>query len=344
MVRLVDMVLDWRMGPSAFCGDIRQFYNSILLSEEHWQFQKVLLKKSLDPESKVLIGIIITLIYGVKPVGNQCEEVIKLLVDAIKESFPEVAKLLLDKRYVEDFGQSTEGEKETESLIKKTSFVLEKIKMKVKGWAVSGADPPVEMSDDNSSVGFAGMTWFPKGDFFKLNIQSLHFSKKKRGRFPSNMVKFEDTTGISVEEFTPEKITRTNCTSVTARIYDIQGLLAPLTLKLKSDLRTLISYEPSWTASIPDHQRAIWINNFKMIEEVRDILYVRCVIPADAVSCKPRILLLCDAANSGIILGAYSSYEQLGGQWSCDLLFGKGLLAPENWTIPQKELHGLSAL
>ena len=344
MVRLVDMVLDWRMGPSAFCGDIRQFYNSILLSEEHWQFQKVLLKKSLDPESKVLIGIIITLIYGVKPVGNQCEEVIKLLVDAIKESFPEVAKLLLDKRYVDDFGQSTEGEKETESLIKKTSFVLEKIKMKVKGWAVSGADPPVEMSDDNSSVGFAGMTWFPKGDFFKLNIQSLHFSKKKRGRFPSNMVKFEDTTGISVEEFTPEKITRTNCTSVTARIYDIQGLLAPLTLKLKSDLRTLISYEPSWTASIPDHQRAIWINNFKMIEEVRDILYVRCVIPADAVSCKPRILLLCDAANSGIILGAYSSYERLGGQWSCDLLFGKGLLAPENWTIPQKELHGLSAL
>ena len=26
------------------------------------------------------------------------------------------------------------------------------------------------------------------------------------------------------------------------------------------------------------------------------------------------------------------------------MLFGKGLLAPENWTIPQKELHGLSAL
>ena len=32
MVRLVDMVMDWRMGPSAFCGDIRQFYNTILLS------------------------------------------------------------------------------------------------------------------------------------------------------------------------------------------------------------------------------------------------------------------------------------------------------------------------
>ena len=26
------------------------------------------------------------------------------------------------------------------------------------------------------------------------------------------------------------------------------------------------------------------------------------------------------------------------------MLFGKGLLAPENWTIPQKDLHGMSAL
>ena len=344
MVRLVDMVMDWRMGLSAFCGDIRQFYNTILLSEEHWKYQKVLFRKTLDPNAKILTGIIITLIYGVKPVGNQCEEVIKLLVEEMMTAYPEVCKLLLDKRYVDDFGQSTAGKEETKTLIKETSEVLGKIKMKVKGWAESGVDPPSEMSDDGKSVGFAGMTWFPKGDFYKLNIQSLHFSKKKRGKFPANLVKYEDTSGISIDEFTPDKITRTNCTSVTARIYDIQGLLAPLTLKLKNDLRTLISFEPSWTNPIPDHQRSTWIQNFKMIEEVRDILYVRCSIPTDAVSTQARILLLCDAANSGIILAAYACYERKNKQWSCDLLFGKGLLAPENWTIPQKELHGMSAL
>ena len=344
MVRLVDMVMDWRMGPSAFCGDIRQFYNTILLSEEHWKYQKVLFRKNLDPNAKILIGIIVTLIYGVKPVGNQCEEIIKLLVELVSETFPEVSKLLVDKRYVDDFGQSTSGKRETATLMKETSEVLGKIKMKVKGWAESGTDPPEEMSDDGKSVGFAGMTWFPKGDFYKLNIQSLHFSKKKRGKFPANLIKYEDTTGITIDEYTPDKITRTNCTSVAARIYDIQGLLAPLTLKLKNDLRTLISFEPSWTSSIPDHQRATWIQNFKMIEDVRDILYVRCSIPTDAVSNQARILLLCDAANPGIILAAYACYERRNGAWSCDLLFGKGLLAPENWTIPQKELHGMSAL
>ena len=68
-----------------------------------------------------------------------------------------------------------------------------------------------------------------------------------------------------------------------ARIWDMQGLLAPLTLKLKHDLRGLVKFTTSWTEPIPDHQRSIWIENFKTIEETRDILYVRCKIPEDAV-------------------------------------------------------------
>ena len=71
---------------------------------------------------------------------------------------------------------------------------------------------------------------------------------------------------------------------------------------------------------------------------------MRSSIPSDALSSKARLLLLCDAADIGIVLAAYVGYPRPGGVWSCDLLFGKGLLAQENWTIPLKELHGLSAL
>ena len=279
-----------------------------------------------------------------RPVGNQCEEIIKLLAEEIKNEYPEVYALLVLKRYVDDFGKSTQNEEETKKLIQQTTGVLARIKMEIKGWTVAGLDPPEQLTEDGVSVGFAGMTWFPKGDFFKLNIQALHFGKKKRGKFPPNLKRYDKSLGISIEEFTPKEITRTNCTSVTARIFDISGLLAPLLLKLKSDLRKLITFEPSWKLPIPDHQRAIWVNNFKLIEEVRDILYVRCSIPIDAVSQIARVLLLADAADNGIIFAAYIGYLRKCGSWSCDLLFGKGLLAPENWTLPQKELHGLSAI
>ena len=116
--------------------------------------------------------------------------------------------MLVYKRYVDDFGQSTLSKEATEELIHKTEKVLARIKMEVKGWVVAGKAPPLEASEDGISVGFAGLTWFPSSDFFKLNIQSLHFSKRKRGKFPADLVKFEQTSGITIDEYTPQQITK----------------------------------------------------------------------------------------------------------------------------------------
>ena len=211
-----------------------------MLHQDQWKNQKVLIKPNLDPAAKTVLAVITTLIYGIRPVGNMCEEVIKLLAHNIMEKFPDVALLLLKMRYVDDLGKSTKNDEYTNKLIQETTEVLKSINMKVKGWAKSGSDPPEELSEDGVSVGFAGMIWFPKLDVFKLNIQSLHFSKKKRGKYPSDLIRYEDTVGMTIDEYTPRKITRTNCTSVVARIYDPQGLLAPFTLKMKND--KLIQY------------------------------------------------------------------------------------------------------
>ena len=96
------MVFRWRIRASAFTGDIRMFYNSILLHQDHWKYQKILINPDLSPDSEVLIAVITTLIYGVRPVGNQCEEGIKLLAMEVREKLPLVANLLLEKRYIND--------------------------------------------------------------------------------------------------------------------------------------------------------------------------------------------------------------------------------------------------
>ena len=155
--------------------------------------------------------------------GNMCEEIIKLLADDIKEEFPEVFTLLVVmKHYVDDLGKSKESKDASNKLINETTEVLAKIDMQIKGWTIAGEDPPEQLTEDGISVGFAGMTWFPKPDFFKLNIQPLHFGKKRRGKFPPNLPKFDGSKDQSIEEFTPKEITRTNCTSVTARIFEYE--------------------------------------------------------------------------------------------------------------------------
>ena len=41
--------------------------------------------------------------------GNQCEEVIKLLAEETSKDFLDVAEMLLQKRYVDDFGKGTKN-------------------------------------------------------------------------------------------------------------------------------------------------------------------------------------------------------------------------------------------
>ena len=203
-------------------------------------------------------------------------------------------------------------------------------------------DPSPDVTEDGVSVSFAGMSWLPVIDSYRLKIQPLNFGKKKRGRYPDDLETFK---GGSMGDFVPEVLTRQMCSSVAARIYDVPGLLAPLSLKLKFDLRKLIQENPDWDAPCSLSLRQLWIENFLFIEEMRDILYVRCKVPTDALRCTVRLWLLCDGSpDGGMIIAVYSGCERVGGTWSSQLLCAKNLLTPQGWTTPQTELHALSSL
>ena len=141
-----------------------------------------------------------------------------------------------------------------------------------------------------------------KNRCIKKNIQPLHFGKKKRGRFPDDLKKFDGSFGMKIEDFTPIELSRRMCTSVTARIFDIPGKVAPLALRLKHDLRKLIDMDPDWDKAISESMRLRWIENFKIIEDLRDVLYMRCPIPATALRPTVRLWLMCDGAPSGGML------------------------------------------
>ena len=82
-----------------------------------------------------------------------------------------------------------------------------------------------------------------------------------------------------------------------------------------------------------------------MKEDVKDILYVRCRIPEDALRCTVRLWLLCDGSpDGGMMVSAYSGCERSNGSWSSQLLCAKNLLTPQGWTTPQTELHALHSL
>ena len=341
LARLVEVQLTWVMGRFAVTGDVSQAYNAMLLDVEHWVYQRILLKDNLKMNSDAREAVITSAIYGVRCVGGQLEVLCGILADMCEDEFPMVAELLRKFRYVDDFAKSLDSLNELFKLIKDTEKVLAKASLVVKDWAWTGKDPPEKMSSDGLSVCLAGLVWYTKIDTYRLNLDSLHFAVKKRGRYPPGTVKLEDTNK-SVDEFVPEKLTRRSCARVAARVYDLRGDVAPLLLRLKYDLRGLIHKKYDWDDVLDMESRKRWVDNFTMMEQIRQFMFTRCPIPRDAIKKKGRLWILVDAADGGLILAAYMCFLRKGGIYSCQRVFGKGLLCPELWTIPARELQALA--
>ena len=88
----------------------------------------------------------------------------------------------------------------------------------------------------------------------------MNFAKKVRGR---------KTQGISE---IPKKLTRRICSSKVGEVFDISGLLAPITGTWKLDLHELITLKLGWDDAIPDNLRAIWETNFEQMSDQRTSL------------------------------------------------------------------------
>ena len=88
MNRLAEIVIRWLVKKHAFHTDIRKMYNTIKLDEDHWCYQLYLWENDLDPTKEPQIKVIKTLIYGVRPSGNQAERGIRETGNLMKANFP----------------------------------------------------------------------------------------------------------------------------------------------------------------------------------------------------------------------------------------------------------------
>ena len=342
LVRLLSIMLEWQMGSSALCGDISQFYPTIKLAPEHWRFQRILLRRDLDPNGDLLEAVLVKLGFGVQSVSSQSEETVRRVAKDLWQDYPDVAALLINHRYVDDLAKSTDSKEQSQLLAKQTSSILKsQLNMNIKGWSIAGFPPPADVTKDGVSVDIGGHIWYTEADLFTNNIPPICLEKKQRGKLPDGVLPYDPNT-MKLEEYVPENLTRRMITSTVAKVWDPLGKNAPVTLRLKNDLRRLIRESPEWDEVVSKDARGLWLQNFAIIEDIRGNMYTRCNRPADALRKTCRVILVVDAAEWGMVVAAYVGWERKNGQYSCDHLYGKGLLGPEQLTLAQKELHILS--
>ena len=86
--KLVEIFLRWFIYKIGFHTDIKKMYNSLQLRKQDWTYQRYIFQPELDKKKIPHEIVIKTLIYGVRPSGNQAEHALRETSKIIKRSVP----------------------------------------------------------------------------------------------------------------------------------------------------------------------------------------------------------------------------------------------------------------
>ena len=325
MNKLVEIMIRWRTRLFAYHTDVQKMYNTIRLNPQYWCYQLYLWNDSLDPDKTPAWKVIKTLMYGVRSSGNQAERGLRLTAELQKEEYPRVNEVVQEDIYVDDCASGENTFEDRNRVTKDLNAVLKRGGFKLKGITLSGSDPPEHLTEDGMSMNVGGMRYFSKQDELAFNLSELNFAKKKRGK--------KSTGDVGV---IPEKLTRADCVGKVAEVFDLNGLLTPITAGWKVDLTMFRKMD--WEVTIPDELRKIWVDNFDVMKEIHNLRFDRAIVPVDAASLDIETIDFGDASTVLICSAIYARFKRKNGEFSCQLVFARSKIVPDDTTIPRAEL------
>ena len=146
-----------------------------------------------------------------------------------ENEYPEICEIIHKDIYVDDCLSRSLTETSAFKLSDELQIVVNRGGFSLKGFTFSGYPPCGSLSSDGESVGVAGLRWYPEDDKVALGISELNFSRTYRGKESSNKI-----------NIIPSKLTRRHCVSKVSEIYDLTGLITPITAGMEIDLHTLV--------------------------------------------------------------------------------------------------------
>jgi hypothetical protein len=263
LCKLQHLLLRFRMGQEAVTADISMAYNGTRLHPEHMKYQRYLWRDDLLPQNPVKVMYVCTLIYGVKPSGQQTQVTLEKLAGHFKGKGEclDGAAVLEKDTYVDDIITSTGSMQESIAIAQDIETILARGSMGVKAFTFSKIEPDEKVSADGVHVGLAGYLWSPVDDLVKLDIGPPRLGKARRGKRPAPI------TGDYAEALRT-CFTRRTLTGLVAGIFDPLGLVTPITAGLKLDLHELCALKLDWDVPVPDSYLSKWAATMENIQEL----------------------------------------------------------------------------
>ena len=347
---LTNIVMGFRRRSVAIVADISKFYNSLKYTIQSYPYQNVLFIDDMNPAGLITRYICTEAIYGIKCVSAQTEAMVKDIAERHKDEL-EFSRLVRS-RYVDDLSSSTDTMGQARELIKVTNRIFEDYHLKIKGWILSGEEPPENMAEGGVCA-VAGYLYKPVLDIIQIRLAEFQFETigKSRGRVQASHF-FTGSTLEELEAFTPENITLRMVTSRMQQIFDPAGLCSATRPAVKSLLRRTTSYvrmtelseEEVWNYPLSQELRKEWVQYFYDQICLSQIKYPRFNIQYEIEPETARLVAFADASFLCSQQVVYIGYRIKGSdKYDYQLLSAKNQINPENSrNISDLELNALT--
>ena len=336
LATLLHLLIQFRVGASAFTADISMAYNQVKLEPEFLMFHKYLWKEDLKPDSETLKMVITTLIYGVRSSGNLTMTGFKL-VAAAADQIAELAEsggpdCLRDSSYMDDVMSAFVNNLRRDLAADGLEGTLALGNMGVKAVTKSGQLPPEKVSADGQHVPLVGYLWAPEVDTIKLDIKPTALAKSKRGR-PPPPIKTELREALS------RKLTRRVLAGRVAGVFDPLGLATPFTAKLKLDLSIIISNTKGWDDLADQKYLDTWIDNLAETQQLAAIQVPRSLLSQfESMDGSAELIIATDASQYIAAAAVYLRVQVAPDKFKCLLMAAKSRIVSK-LTVPRAELR-----
>jgi hypothetical protein len=333
LTKILDILIAFRSKLCALTCDIKMAYNGVRLEAEFFKFQTYLWKHDLNINNPTVLMVIVTIIYGIKPSGQQTIAALKLLADLILKHYPQYKEGALAvklKAYMDDVATAADSPEAMKSIAEGIVFTLAQGSLSVKDFTFSGSKPSDIVSSDGVHVGLLGYLWDPLMDVMKLDIKEICFEKPKRGK------KAPPVVG-DVEPELRRHFTKRSLVSQCAKVFDPLGLATPITAKLKLDLHEVSDLKVQWDDALPARLVQTWVGNLEIIKELKLCIFPRTIIPPDAKNTDIHLIVSADASLNITVAALHTRVERTNGDFHCTLLAAKSKLVKGS-SVPRAEL------
>lgn len=333
------MVMNFCSQKYGIITDLKKFYHSVHLHEDHYHLQMIWWSKSMDPNDEPEIYVITRLTFGVSSSSQLLERAMELVAEDNKNK-KDLYRFITTTRYVDDCMSSFETKEEVQQLKDDIQKILPQYGMVAKGFAVSYEAPDSSIAD-GETLFTGGYIWNPIKDTIQIRIQPLHYAEKRKGQIMTENV-FCRGTIEELDKFVPQDLTLRQVLSRASQIYDPLGLLTAWKAGLKTLTRqSMQEAEIEWDKALSPTLRKKWIEKFHEYQRVSKLEFKRNNIPLGESCTNPELICFVDAGRLCKVEVVYILHQVAKEKWVPQLIYSKSQIVNPDKTIPVLELEAL---